>query len=924
MPLSPARRPLLAVLFLLAAGGAALAQPAKPTAARVQPPPEEEEEKKPAPPPKKEMPPEEAPKGNEEKKEPADPKPEEPPAEGDPDGPYIAKLPNLQRAADTTPHEPLKPLFRRFAVAFDQLEEAGGKSARVTPLPRLWGTDIFPKEFGVADIADDGTVGDGRSVGRNKVLGVDAFEKLALDAAALLLGQDRNKPAPALLPGVRMEAAERLLREVLFFHDTARSTNRRRGKSWDKLKAQLDAKLAEVRVQLVRQAGADKDWARVKALTDQYLDRYKGDKAVAEQLYAGRLLEAESLVRSASVADLEQARLILGDYESRFPGSPNATAKAVKQALGRKAQEFLAQAERAAGGNKTDARRLLDAVIAIDPDNPAVRSLRQTMRTAYPTLIVGTRRLPERMSPALARFDSERQAVELLFEGLLERYPHPDAWYAVRPALAAARPPAAGGVRDVELVGTADWGGEAGVFDAADVHGTWRLYQQAGGSWAADPNHWLDEPQFDPGEPTRIRLRLRTGHPDARLLLTQKLLPANWLRTKNWRADAEGFARRPVGTGPFRLASEAKPRSPGDPPADVVLVANPAYARRPGRPAQPAIQEVRFTDVTGKDPAAEFRAGRLHVLTDVPTGELARFTEGNNLNNAVKVATAASNPRVWVLAINHRRPHLHDPDLRRAVSKAIDRELILTEVFRAGRADAHAALTGPFPPNSWATPRPLGAPAPPLFGRDAATALFAKALAAPGAPAKLGLAYPADDPQAKGACDRIKVMIEEAAKAGGRPLEVTPEPLAPRALLDKLEGEAHAYDLAYLPLDYPDPFPMIGLGGHLHPEGAGAGGRNVFGYRTSQAGKTPADERLAVLLDEARRHQDPAKLKALGEAQHAAFNEAVPFVPLWQLDRHLVLSTAVKVFLPDRAEPADPALLDPATLFNGVGRWRVE
>ena len=110
----------------------------------------------------------------------------------------------------------------------------------------------------------------------------------------------------------------------------------------------------------------------------------------------------------------------------------------------------------------------------------------------------------------------------------------------------------------------------------------------------------------------------------------------------------------------------------------------------------------------------------------------------------------------------------------------------------------------------------------------------------------------------------------------------------------------------------------------MDPTAATPGGRNVTGYRSSQAGKTPTDERLAVLLDEARRHQDPARLRALAEGIHGAFNEAVPFVPLWQLDRHVAFATGVKVLLPGRAEPASPAVLDPTTLFSGVGRWKVE
>ena len=892
-------------LALLLCAGLAVA------AGRPQPP--EEEEKPAAKKPDDPKP--------DEKKD--DPKPDEPAAEG-PDGVYVFKLANLQRAADSTPHDELKPVFKRFAVAFDELTERGGKVSRITPQVALWGASRFPAEFGAAEVAPDNAIGEVRAVTTKQVLGLVPFERLALEAADVLLGQGRNATAPKLAAGVRLEAAERLLREVLFFHDAARTANRRLGAAWNPLKGQLDAKLADVRVRMVRDAGAAKDWPRVRSLTDQYLDRYKADKAIQEALLSARLMEAEAKVQSDSFAELETARLLLGDYDSRFPGGPSPAAKAVRQALAKKAQEFLQRATREAPNNKTEARRILDAVQAIDPDNKDIRGLRQELKTAYPTLIVGARRLPERMSPALARFDSEKQAVELLFEGLLEPVPDEATGYALRPALAASRPTVGGGVRDVELVRNADWGGDRGALDAVDVYATWLLNRQASGTWAADANTWLDEPQPNPDDAGRIRLRFKLGHPDPRLLLTQKLLPGNWLRANNVRADAVSFARQPVGTGPFRLAPDFKPRGPTDPAKDVVFVSNPAYARRPGRPAQPAIQEVRFVDLGAiTDPVADFRAGRLHVLTDVPTADLLKYTSENNLNNAVKVTTATTNLRVWGLAVNHRRPHFHDPDLRRAISKAIDRELILNEVFRAGRTDFHAALAGPYPPGAWCAPRPLGAAPPPLFDRSGAERLLTTALGAASSPGSVSLLYPADDDQAKGACGRIAAMLQDAAKPSGKAFTVTPEPVPPRELLERVE-QKQAFDLAYLPLDYPDPFFPLGLGSFLDPTAAQPGGRNVTGWRSAQAGKTPADERLAVLLDEARRHQDPKKLTQLGEGIFTAANEAVPWVPLWQLDRHMVTSTAVRVRLPGKAEPVSPAVLDATTLFSGVGRWSVE
>src|SRR5581483_6641948 len=213
-------------------------------------------------------------------------------------------------------------------------------------------------------------------------------------------------------------------------------------------------------------------------------------------------------------------------------------------------------------------------------------------------------------------------------------------------------------------------------------------------------------PRFDPGDPGRVQVRFKLGHPDPRQLLTLKLQPAGWLLEKNKEIDDPEFAKHPFGTGPYRLSPDYRPIAPGEPPRDVVFVANPAYARRPGRMAQPAIKEVRFTDVTQyPDLAAEFRGGRLHVLTDVPTPDLPKFTADGNLGGKVRVVTAAVNRRIYLLAINHRRPHLQNPDVRKGLSHAIDRERVLNEVYRGGHPEFHKALTGPFPVNSWATPR---------------------------------------------------------------------------------------------------------------------------------------------------------------------------------------------------------------------------
>jgi peptide/nickel transport system substrate-binding protein len=349
------------------------------------------------------------------------------------------------------------------------------------------------------------------------------------------------------------------------------------------------------------------------------------------------------------------------------------------------------------------------------------------------------------------------------------------------------------------------------------------------------------------------------------------------------------------------------------------------YAQRPGKMGQPFIKEVRFTDVTQLAPneqAQALRRGALHVLTDVPTQDLATFTADNNLGGTVRVVTPMVDRRVHILAINHRRPALQNPDLRRGLMHAIDRERVLTDVFRGTQSDAHKALSGPFPA-SWATPRPAGAAAATLYNRDTAQGRLRAYMATPSAVPNLRLAFAADDPQAQRACAAVKSMIESATATEDRRLTVSLEPMAPRDLLNKVE-ELHDYDLAYVPFDYKDDWYPEALGSFLDPAANLAGGRNYLGYLSKEMTPSDADEKLGRLLQQVREFREPDRLAQLAHDVHRRFNEAVPFVPLWQIDRHLVVSTAVKLRLDGLAGEPSPRLLNPTTLFNSVGQWRVE
>ena len=75
---------------------------------------------------------------------------------------------------------------------------------------------------------------------------------------------------------------------------------------------------------------------------------------------------------------------------------------------------------------------------------------------------------------------------------------------------------------------------------------------------------------------------------------------------------------------------------------------------------------------------------------------------------------------------------------------------------------------------------------------------------------------------------------------------------------------------------------------------------------------------------ELRAFRDFGQLSAKTAEVHKLFNECVPFIPLWQIDRHMLMHNSVKVYTEDSEQPVSPRVLNPTTLFQGVARWRIE
>jgi ABC-type transport system substrate-binding protein len=835
-----------------------------------------------------------------------------------PGTPPDVRLDELVRAAEETSVPTLKSLFLKYSVPFDRVVERNAV-LQVKPVPVR--RPEWPDPVGLTPLDAQGRPQEVRSVRSADIRNVDYYESLLLQEADTLLKQKSD----TLTTFDRFAAAEKLLAAGLRFHEYARDRNIRRGKGWDETRTTLAGRLRSVRLDYLRAAIAANDAIRIREVSARLMNAYPGDPKIAQEVAVAQIGEAERLLRSDLHVDHVRAKELLDDFDARFPTAGNETARKIRSQLREIAQKAFNRAkEKKAVGDLQTARDELARASALDATIDGIREMQRELRSGYPILSVGVRQFPVYMSPILARFDSEKQAVELLFEGLLEEVPELNGAVRYRPGAALTMPRAVPGGREVLLRAfDRDAMGRPG-FDSHDVVGTVKLLRTRPDTWPAYPLGWLAPEPPAPKDGGSVRIPFGVGHPDPRAALTFKLLPARWMAENSKAIDDISFAERPYGTGPFRLYQVLKPG--GNQPRELVFVDNPEYGRWRDRTGQPFLREIRLVEISKLDPVEAFRADKLHILPDIPTGDIEKFAAPDSgLANKVQVVTAAVNRRIHMLAVNLDRPVLQSRLLRQGISMAIDREEILREVYRAGKPQFHKAMTGPYPPNSWAAPR--GAAATPLLNRDLATARLKAFLATAGATTEIGLSFQEDDPLARRACEKIKAQLESASRdaPGGQKLVINLDPLPLAELLNRVQVEHSRYDLAYLPFDYPDDWYPFALGAMLDPAAAERGGRNWFKFLSHRTNPHADDQQLGQLLNGLRLYRDVAG-QLVPRATEAArlFNECLPFIPLWQLDRHTVVHNNLKIFVDDTTTPANPSVLNPTTLFQGVARWRMD
>jgi oligopeptide transport system substrate-binding protein len=157
-----------------------------------------------------------------------------------------------------------------------------------------------------------------------------------------------------------------------------------------------------------------------------------------------------------------------------------------------------------------------------------------------------------------------------------------------------------------------------------------------------------------------------------------------------WLQDEEAFREQPIGNGPFRVAEDWVRGQ---------FIRVQRFAGWSNGSAPAVLDEVLFQIADPDSAYVAFQQGRLQV-SPLPLGaveqaerQFGASPDGYRGPGVLQGET----PTLYFLGFNVVQPPYDDPEVRRAISLAIDREALLEEI------DAHvavaAAITGPSLPN---------------------------------------------------------------------------------------------------------------------------------------------------------------------------------------------------------------------------------
>jgi ABC-type oligopeptide transport system substrate-binding subunit len=819
--------------------------------------------------------------------------PDDPPA---PAAPPTAPVGDLRRAAAQTKNAYVKTLFEALATPQDIAVKVSGTIDRLVPieqrLPRDPGSRSARLE--VRRASDPSRTFD---LFATPVKSITHYEDEALERVKEFLDRrlhHRPMSDPQRLSRLeQLAAAETVLVAVLRFHESARETGERKGADWEPVTAELRKALREAVLEQLDELADAGNWDAFFQLTRRLIETYpRPDDQAA---IARRLTELLPRARRSGVLDdnrLRDVRAKLRLLEEQYSGAE--AIRPITESLQKQAQDLLDEARKEMARPNKDLNRVRDLIRQAEEAYPNLVGLREfsmELGRSHPVLRIGVRSLPQFLSPARATTDAELRTLDLLFESLVKLTPDATGATAYRPGLAQGRPRLLdhGVGRRFYLPPNAFWSNNQPI-TVSDVRFSVRQLKGEIATTGRSPAWGELLQDVIVSDQYRVDLHLVQGWLDPLAPMGFKLLP------QGTQPESLGFAKQPIGSGPYRFEGIRTDR--GREYAGFLV--NPGYTSRVGSGGLPRIREIRLYATS--DPLTDLKE-HLHLVLDLTAAqqaELRKVAAANNLILPLPTPATPINRRVHFLAVNHRRPGLDSAEVRQAIAFAIDREKLLDDHFRGGlhRLQVHKSLNSPYPAQAWCCD-------PSRRGRDGES-LDPFDAAAASARAKLDrvqnrlrtirltLKYSKEVPEVEAAMQAVREQVQQRI---GLQLELVP--LDPWSLRADVE-ERLDYDLAYYHHDFEDD--TFWLKPLLGPRGR-SGNENYLGYRGDLAA-----------IEQAAGSRNFLQVQELSRRIHRQLTEEMPVIPLWQLDP----------FYAYRADKVELPPLDPQALFAEIELWRLK
>lgn len=794
---------------------------------------------------------------------------------------------NLAEEAKAATHPETKKYLEELSLTADEVTSSAGKVYRTAPLSRKYDAKGGkPLDFTTLEGA--------RMVLQPEQLkDVSHYEQRVLDKTKAFLDSRFDTATPPLSRFNQLRAAEKVLIETERYHQTLLGQASRDKASWTGMEEELRKRLFSIRIDEIRALIAERDYATADALGQKMFKATPGDRVLLETIEQIFIKMCDDNLNDNNYL---QARLLLEALRDRYRNPlQSANTKRVVERLEDHSRKKFEEARKATEAKNTPgALSALEAAEQAWPTLPGLREFRVSLLGEYAVLRVGVRTLPAVFSPLTAVTDADKMACRLLYEPLIQPRSSPSAsdGYSTPLTEMPRRIP-----RGLEFVipPSLKWSDGSPV-KSDDILRSFEFISKPG------------TPMFDPSldndglfvinqiDETRFTITFKAPVIDPLSVLNFPIVPAARLpRDQSSSAAATAFAKNPLGTGPYMFSGVE-----GD---EVVFKVNPHY-KRPHVPNGPAIKEVRFIRYTDWQVARKaLLDGRWQMLLDGTSKEMDEVT--GNPQAVVFTPTEAkpaegsttprlTNPRIYYLGFNYRKPHFQKKEAREAILMAIDRVNILSTVFRGKEVSNHAELNGPFPLGSWAYDTASFNQSP-----FASVQAAGKARAAGNLP-PLTIAVLAEDIHGVAACNLIAADLKKIN------INATVVPTPASSLFVEMYKPAPGFDLLYTTLDFQNE--SLNLRPLLDVVGAAGQGANFMSFQVPPMQQDPTLMRyLANGLN--NRELENARRQMFSTHKHVMENAIL--VPLYQLDKHVAVHRSL-----DRYERFHPVFV-----FDGTEKW---